>query len=207
MPLGTYAAEMAAAAAEGTPALGGESDVLSGEANEANGEEKENGLAEPETEEQRTSVEMKMEEADAEAGEEKPSAAADKATSAAVTEERAATVSQEATAAPEEPEQKPQQSPCHGNSEPTNDSATREAKEEPAEDGRCSGIDCEKGKTACEDAEKPSGAGGDLGDKRRPSVEISSSDGEPLSRMDSEDRLVRNEAAFFGPVLIISEAG
>ncbi|XP_034032178.1 LOW QUALITY PROTEIN: zinc finger protein AEBP2-like [Thalassophryne amazonica] len=36
----------------------------------------------------------------------------------------------------------------------------------------------------CEDGEKSSG-----GDKRRPSVEMSSSDGEPLSRMDSEDSI------------------
>lgn len=197
MPHGTYAAEMAAAAAEETPTLGGESDVLPAETKEGNGEEKEKALAEPETEEQRTSVEMKMEEADAEAGEEKPAAAADKATSEAVTDDRAATVNQEETAAPEEPELKPepQQSPGHGSSELANDNALKEAKEEPGEDSRCSGIDCEKSKTICEDGEKPSGGGGgggggELGDKRRPSVEISSSDGEPLSRMDSEDRLV-----------------
>ncbi len=192
MSNGTYAAEMADAAPEETPALSVENDVQPVETNEGNGEEKEKGLAGPETGEPRSGVEPKMEEVDAEAGEEKPAAAADKAASEAVTDEGAVTASQEATAAPEEPEQKPdsQQSPVDGNSEPAGDNAAKEAKEEPGEDSRCSGIDCEKSKTACEDGEKPSGGGGELGDKRRPSVEISSSDGEPLSRMDSEDRLV-----------------
>ncbi|XP_070763350.1 zinc finger protein aebp2-like [Enoplosus armatus] len=182
---------MAAAATGETPARSVENDVLLVETNEGNGEEKEKGLTEPETGEPRSSVEPKMEEVDAEAGEEKPAAAADKAASEAVTDECAVTVNQEATAAPEEPEPKPesQQSPGDGNSEPANDSSMKEAKEEPGEDSRCSGIDCEKSKTVCEDGEKPSGGGGELGDKRRPSVEISSSDGEPLSRMDSEDSI------------------
>lgn len=51
---------------------------------------------------------------------------------------------------------------------------------------------CVKGKDTSEDApesaEEKTNTGG--GDKRRASVEMSSSDGEPLSRMDSEDRLV-----------------
>lgn len=193
MSHGTSAAEMAAAATEETPALSAHGDVLSVEANEGNGEEKDRGPAEPETEEPRSSEEPKMEAVDAEAGEEKPAAAADKAASeAAATDDSAGAADQEATAPPEDPELKPepQQSPGEGNKEPATDTAIKEAKEEAGEDSRCSGIDCEKSKTVCEDGEKASGGGGELGDKRRPSVEISSSDGEPLSRVDSEDRLV-----------------
>ncbi|XP_051238068.1 zinc finger protein aebp2 [Dicentrarchus labrax] len=183
---------MAAAATEETPALSTESDALPVETNEGNGEGKEKALTEPETEEPLSSVEPKIEEVDAEVGEEKPAAAADKAASEAVTDDGAVTVEQESTAAPEEPEQKPEsrESPGGGSNEPANDSTAKEAKEEPGEDcSRCSGIDCEKSKTVCEDGEKPSGGGGELDDKRRPSVEISSSDGEPLSRMDSEDSI------------------
>ncbi|XP_076589949.1 zinc finger protein AEBP2-like [Chaetodon auriga] len=182
---------MAAAATEETTALSAESDVQPVETNEGDGEEKEKGLNEPETEEPGSSVEPKMEEVDAEAGEEKPAAAADKAASVAVTDDSAVTANQEATAAPEEPEQKPesQPSPGDGINDSAGDNALKEAKEEPGEDSRCSGMDCEKSKTVCEDGEKPSGGGGELGDKRRPSVEISSSDGEPLSRVDSEDSI------------------
>ncbi|KAM9352160.1 zinc finger protein aebp2-like [Symphorus nematophorus] len=183
---------MAAAATEETPALSAESDVPCVETNEGDGEEKEKVLTEQEAEEPSSGAEPKMEEVDAEASEEKPAAAVDKAASEAVTDDAAVTVNQEATAAPEEPEQKPetQQSPAgDGNDEPAGDNAMKEAKEEPGEDSRCSGMDCEKSKTVCEDGEKPSGGGGELGDKRRPSVEISSSDGEPLSRMDSEDSI------------------
>ncbi|XP_018521941.1 zinc finger protein aebp2 isoform X1 [Lates calcarifer] len=183
---------MAAAATEETPALSVEDDAPTVETNEGNGEEKEKGLTEAETEEPGSNVEPKIEEVGAEAGEEKPAeAASDKAASEAVTHDSAVTVNQEATPAPEEPEQKPdsEQSSGDGNSEPANDNTMKEAKEEAGEDSRCSGIDCEKSKTVCEDGEKPSGGGGELGDKRRPSVEISSSDGEPLSRMDSEDSI------------------
>ncbi|KAM8751492.1 zinc finger protein aebp2-like isoform 2-T2 [Acanthopagrus schlegelii] len=187
---------MAAAATEETPALSAHGDVLSVEANEGNGEEKDRGPAEPETEEPRSSEEPKMEAVDAEAGEEKPAAAADKAASeAAATDDSAGAADQEATATPEDPQLKPelkpepQQSPGEGNKEPATDTAIKEAKEEAGEDSRCSGIDCEKSKTVCEDGEKASGGGGELGDKRRPSVEISSSDGEPLSRVDSEDSI------------------
>ncbi|XP_070829113.1 zinc finger protein AEBP2-like [Chaetodon trifascialis] len=182
---------MAAAAAEETTTLSTESDVQPVETNEGDGEEKENGLNEPETEEPGSSVEPKMEEVDAEAGEEKPAAAADKAASEAVTNDSAVTANQEAAAAPEESEQKPesQQSPGDGNNDSVGDNALKETKEEPGEDSRCSGMDCEKSKTVCEDGEKPSGGGGELGDKRRPSVEMSSSDGEPLSRVDSEDSI------------------
>lgn len=182
---------MAAAAEEETPALSVDNDVATEETRESNSEEKGKGLAEPEAEEAGSGVETKMEEVDAEAGEEKPAAAADKAASEAVTDDNAATVNEAAPAAPEEPEQKPesQQSPGECNDEPADGKALKEAKEEPGEDSRCSGGNCEKSKTVCEDGEKPSGGGGDLGDKRRPSVEISSSDGEPLSRMDSEDSI------------------
>ena len=192
MSHGTYAAEMASAATEETSALSVHGDVLSVEANEGNGEEKERGLAEPETEEPRSSEEPKMEAVDAEAGEEKPAAAADKAASEAATDDSAGTDNQEATAASEDPGLKPepQQIPGECNKEPATDTAVKEAKEEPGEDSRCAGLDCEKSKTVCEDGEKANGGGGELGDKRRPSVEISSSDGEPLSRVDSEDRLV-----------------
>ncbi|XP_049928295.1 zinc finger protein AEBP2-like [Epinephelus moara] len=185
---------MAATAPEETPALTVDTDVPPAETKDGGVEEKEKAPAEPEREEPGSSVEPKMEEADTEAGEEKPAAAADKAASEAVTDDGAVTANQEAeeaaaVAAPEEPEQKPesQPSPGEGNTEPASDTALKEAKEEPGEDSRCSGINCEKSKTVCEDGEKA--GGGELGDKRRPSVEISSSDGEPLSRMDSEDSI------------------
>ncbi|KAL7402297.1 hypothetical protein ABVT39_012786 [Epinephelus coioides] len=185
---------MAATAPEETPALTVDTDVPPAETRDGDVEEKEKAPAEPEREEPGGSVEPKMEEADTEAGEEKPAAAADKAASEAVTDDGAVTANQEAeeaaaVAAPEEPEQKPesQPSPGEGNTEPASDTALKEAKEEPGEDSRCSGINCEKSKTVCEEGEKA--GGGELGDKRRPSVEISSSDGEPLSRMDSEDSI------------------
>ncbi|XP_069551234.1 zinc finger protein AEBP2-like isoform X2 [Brachyistius frenatus] len=174
---------MAAAATGETHAPSVESDAPPVRTNGGNGEEKEKGLNELEAEQPGATVKPKMEEVDAEAGEEKPAAAADKAASEVVTDDGAAAVSPETTAAPEEPEQRP----GDGNSESTNDSTIQKAKEEPGEDSRCSGIDCEKSKSVCEDGEKP--GGGELGDKRRPSVEISSSDGEPLSRMDSEDSI------------------
>ncbi|XP_068579709.1 zinc finger protein aebp2-like [Cebidichthys violaceus] len=184
-----YAAEMAAAATEETTALSVENDAPPVETNEG----KDEGRTEPETVEPGGSVEPKMEAVDAEADEEKkPAVAADKAASEAVTDDGAVPLNQEATAAPEEPERKMellQERPGEGINEPVVDNALKEAKEEPGEGSRCSGINCEKSQTVSEDAEKPSGGGGELGDKRRPSVEISSSDGEPLSRMDSEDSI------------------
>lgn len=181
---------MAAAAPEETPALKGEGegDAPPVEANDG----AESGLTEPETEAPRSGVEPKMEAVEADGGEEKPAAAADKAASEAVTEDSAVAINQEEPAAPEEPERKPesQQSPGDAGGEPASESPGKEAKEEPAEDSSgCPGMDCEKSKTVCEDGEKASGGGGELSDKRRPSVEISSSDGEPLSRMDSEDSI------------------
>ncbi|CAJ1056384.1 zinc finger protein aebp2-like isoform X2 [Xyrichtys novacula] len=194
---------MAAAATEETPAPTVEDDVPPAQTNKDNGEEKEKGLPEPETEEPPgSSVEPKMEEVDAEAGEEeKPAVAAvtaEKAASeAVVTDNGSETVEPETTAATEEREQEPVQRPGPEESsggDSNNDSGAnitiQKPKEEPGEDSRCSGIECEKSKTGCEDVKKPTGGGdGELGDKRRPSVEISSSDGEPLSRMDSEDSI------------------
>ncbi|KAM7396926.1 hypothetical protein PAMP_019929 [Pampus punctatissimus] len=175
------AVEMAATATEETPTLS----VVNEETTECDAQEKEKGLTEPETEKPGSSIEPKTLVTEVEASEEKPTAAADKAPSEAVTED-AVTFNQDATAAPEEAEQKPEtpESPgdSGGNDEAVGDNTTKEAKEEPGED-------CEKNKPGCEDAEKPSGGAGELDDKRRPSVEISSSDGEPLSRMDSEDSI------------------
>ncbi|XP_069384696.1 zinc finger protein AEBP2-like isoform X3 [Paralichthys olivaceus] len=182
---------MAAEPTGETPALAAENHAPSAGTSESNDEDKEKGLAEAEPAEPVPHVEPKMEEAGGEAGEEKPAEAADKAPSEAVAHDGPLTVNQEETAAPEEPEAKPEpeQSPGEGSSEPANHSAMKEAKEEPGEDSRCSEADCEKSKAVCEDGEKPSGGGTELDDKRRPSVEISSSDGEPLSRMDSEDSI------------------
>lgn len=159
-------------------------------------EKEEASSAEPETEERSSGVETKMEAAEAgEEEEEKPAASTDRE---AKSEEAAAAAAMgesrdETTAAVEERE------PCQRSGElcsgePADDSQPKEAKEEPGEDSRCSGMECEKSKAVCEDSDKPSSSSGGRGgaelDKRRPSVEISSSDGEPLSRMDSEDRWV-----------------
>jgi len=183
------AAEMASSATEGTTALAVENDATSAETTAAEGR----GEPEPgEPGEPGRSAAPKMEAVDAEAGEEKPAAAAGEAASEAVTDGSAVTV------CPGEPEQKIelQETPGGGNENPAADSALKEAKEEPGAGGRCSGINCEKSKTVREDGEKPGGGGGALGDKRRPSLEISSSDGEPLSRMDTEDRWVDGGTAY-----------
>ncbi|CAK6961611.1 zinc finger protein aebp2-like [Scomber scombrus] len=194
------AVEMAATATEETSTLSVVNDAPVEETTEGDGQEKEKGLTEPETEEPGSSVEPKTVETEAEAGEEKPAAPAEKAASEALTDDAAAG-NREETTAPEEAEQKQevkevqeaQESPGDGNvnNEPAGSNAMKEAtvKEGPAEESRCSGMDCEKSKPGCEDGEKPSSGAGELGDKRRPSVEISSSDGEPLSRMDSEDSI------------------
>ncbi|XP_075996800.1 zinc finger protein AEBP2-like isoform X2 [Genypterus blacodes] len=146
--------------------------------------------AEPKTEEPDGGVEVKMEEA--EAGEEKPAAEAEKAATQAGTD-GAVTDSLQATATAE-PQREPEarQSPGEEGAEPAGD----RTKEEQREESHCAGMEeCEKSKSVCEDGEKASGGGGgggggeELGDKRRPSVEMSSSDGEPLSRMDSEDSI------------------
>uniref|UniRef100_A0A672ZLJ8 AE binding protein 2 n=2 Tax=Sphaeramia orbicularis TaxID=375764 RepID=A0A672ZLJ8_9TELE len=167
------AVEMAATVPEETPAVSVGNDTPPEETTEGDGKEKDKGPDEPETEEPGGSVEPKNEEANAEAGEETTGAAADKAPSEAVTE-AVTDNDQEAAAAPEEAEPGEPKS-----EEPNNEPAMKEVKEEPGEERRCAGID----------GEKPSGGGGEMSDKRRPSVEISSSDGEPLSRMDSEDSI------------------
>lgn len=147
------------------------------------GEKKENGLTEPETGQHNNSSEPKMEEVAAESGEDKPVEAANKAAGEAAADAAASAATKETTAATEDSETQ-NRTEDHGNNENT----MKDTKVEPEEDSRSSGMDCEKSITVCEDGEKPSNGGGELGDKRRPSEEMSSSDGEPLSRMDSEDR-------------------
>ncbi|XP_053742180.1 zinc finger protein aebp2-like isoform X1 [Synchiropus splendidus] len=115
----------------------------------------------------------------AEAGEEKPVAAAEEAADEAA--EDAAPAANLEVAASKEPE-------VNIPSEES-ESATKEAKAEPAEENRCLVVECEKSKAGSDEADKPSSGSAELGDKRRPSVEMSSSDGEPLSRMDSEDSI------------------
>ncbi|XP_061679457.1 zinc finger protein aebp2-like [Syngnathoides biaculeatus] len=84
----------------------------------------------------------------------------------------------------------PQQNYAEISGEHLNCGTAKDAKAEPGEESRCSGMeDCDKSKPICEDGDKLSGGDAAVGDKRRPSVEISSSDGEPLSRMDSEDSI------------------
>lgn len=209
-------AEMADAVADETPPAVAV-DAPNAETSEGGRVEKdEAGSAEPETEERSGGVETKMEAAEA-GEEEKPAASTDRRAKSEEEEEAAAaTIGEsryETTAAAEE------RQPCLrsaelGGSEPADDSRPKEAKEEPGEDIRCSGMECEKSKAVCEDGDKPGGSGGagaELDNKRRPSLEISSSDGEPLSRMDSEDRWVRGVAAdggavpcFQAPVLVCS---
>lgn len=186
------AVEMAAVTAGETLSQGAGSDVTSGEVKD---EKKEKGPTKPEIEQPDSGVKPKMEEVDTEAGQEKPAIAANKAAREALADDTAPTATLEATAVHEEPQRSPESQLVQeeGNNDNSSDNMIKGAKEEPEDDSRCSGMDCEKNTAVCEDGEKPSGGGGELGDKRRPSVEISSSDGEPLSRMDSEDRLVREQ--------------
>lgn len=183
-------AEMADTVAEKTPAALVVDTPTSAMSEGGAVERDEASLAEPETEERSSGVETKMEAAEADQEEEKPAASTDRQ---AKSEEAAVAMDEsrdETTAAVEEPE------PCQrstelGGGDTADDSQPKGAKEEPGEDSRCSGMECEKSKAVCEDGDKPGGGGGGAElDKRRPSVEISSSDGEPLSRMDSEDRWV-----------------
>lgn len=163
---------MAAEGFEEKIASNGGSDVPPSETSEAESERKENGSAEPETEQAVSSAETKMEDVDyREAGK----------------EDAAPTGTEEATATHEEPEQRPPSRPCLGdnNNEQNGEITMKALKEEPDDDSRSSGIESDKSTSASEDGDKSSG--GDLGDKRRSSLEVSSSDGEPLSRMDSED--------------------
>ncbi|XP_077567750.1 zinc finger protein aebp2-like [Stigmatopora nigra] len=84
----------------------------------------------------------------------------------------------------------PRQNLADDNIERVVGDAAKCAKDEPEEEIQCSGIEeCDRSKATCEDGDKLSGGDAAPEDKRRPSVEISSSDGEPLSRMDSEDSI------------------
>lgn len=183
--------EMSANAPEESPSPGVESDAPLKNTPRGDGQEKAKCITEIKAEEPGSNVEMKMVGLQAEAGEEQPAVAADKAASEEV-KNVAVMVNQEATATSMELQSESRQSFGFGNNEPENSKTIKEAKEEPGEESQCSGMDCDKSKTSnvSEDGEKPCGGVGTLGDKRRSSVEISSSDGEPLSRMDSEDRLV-----------------
>uniref|UniRef100_A0A1A8LD19 AE binding protein 2 n=1 Tax=Nothobranchius pienaari TaxID=704102 RepID=A0A1A8LD19_9TELE len=182
---------MAAVPAEEATSLRAEDGVPPGGAYEEDAKKKEEGLNEPETEQRGSSIEPKMEEVDAEASEEeKPATSVDKAAREVDKDHGATAVTPEGTTAPEEPGQRLESRPSleDGSTEPTGDISIKDAKEEPDDDSsRCSGIDCEKSAAVGNEGEKPGGGGGELGDKRRTSLEISSSDGEPLSRLDSED--------------------
>ncbi|XP_056137869.1 zinc finger protein AEBP2-like isoform X2 [Lampris incognitus] len=149
----------------------------------------EKGLPDPRQEEPGGSVVLKTEEADGDAGDERPAAAAEEAEAA--TEAAAATVNDEAAPAAGEPEEKRdvRKGPAGCEGPAREESALKEIKDEETGGSRCPEVDCEKSKPACEDAEKSSSARAELGDKRRASIEMSSSDGEPLSRMDSEDSI------------------
>nr|XP_061812920.1 zinc finger protein aebp2-like [Nerophis lumbriciformis] len=84
----------------------------------------------------------------------------------------------------------PHQNLADDNAERVSCDAAKGTKDEPEEESRCSGMEeCDRSKVSCEDGDKLSGGDTAPDDKRRPSVEISSSDGEPLSRMDSEDSI------------------
>lgn len=179
---------MAAVPAEQTTALGAGSDAPPGETNESDPEKKENGLSEPETEQTGSSGEPKMDAA----GEKKPATTTDKAARDVRADGGAAAVTREGAAVSEEPEERPESRPSleEGSDEHAGDDTVKDAKEEPDDDSRCSVVDSEKtvSNGACEDGDKNSGGG----DKRRTSVEISSSDGDQLSRLDSEDRSVES---------------
>ncbi|KAL6106526.1 aebp2 [Pungitius sinensis] len=177
-------------AAEGPAAMGVESVAASVDTREGDGgEEDEGGPSEPETGGPGGSAEPTLSASDAAAAEEEPAvAAAEKAPRDAVTS-GGVRANPEATAAPEEPQRKmeSQGKPGEGNNEPGAVDASKETKEGPGEGGRCPGTDCPKSETVGEDGEIARGGGGEPHEERRQSVEISSSDGEPLSRMDSED--------------------
>ncbi|CAL8359531.1 unnamed protein product [Lota lota] len=140
-------------------------------------------LPESKMEQPGDSVEPKMEDADAETGE-TPAAAAPEAVAQATTD--AAAANEEETA---DDLEKPAPRDCEVSS--SDSQMVKPIKEEQREDSRSPEMNSEKSKAVCEDSDKNSGGGGggELSDKRRTSVEMSSSDGEPLSRMDSEDSI------------------
>ncbi|XP_061773083.1 zinc finger protein AEBP2-like isoform X2 [Nerophis ophidion] len=73
------------------------------------------------------------------------------------------------------------QSQPRQDSDPGDGHTARDSKEESG----CLALVCDKSKASVEDDKVKSGDG----DTRRPSLEVSSSDGEPLSRVDSEDSI------------------
>ncbi|KAM3870538.1 zinc finger protein aebp2-like [Diretmus argenteus] len=190
---------MAATATEATPAQNDgprKTEEEEEEEEKEEGGEEERGLPDPETEQPAGGVELKMEEADgaaAAAAREADGAAAAAAareaaretvTDAAVT----VTVNTEATAATgEEPRRKAEPEKRAGEpGGPANGATVRGPKEEQREE-RAPEMESEKSKGTGEDGAKPGGGGGgggggglvvELSDKRRPSVEMSSSDGE-----------------------------
>ncbi|XP_077425435.1 zinc finger protein aebp2-like [Vanacampus margaritifer] len=181
------ATEMADPASEVTPPVTVDSCASVKDENNTEG----NGKPEAETVEAAGCGESKMVELKAEAGE-----AAEKAASEAPTIDVPEAVNLEATPSPretqlpsEEVPSDPQQNFAEDDGERVGCDTEKDAKEEPGEESRCSGMEeCDK-KPTCEEGDKLSGGDAALGDKRRPSVEMSSSDGEPLSRMDSEDSI------------------
>ncbi|KAM8891873.1 zinc finger protein AEBP2-like isoform 2-T2 [Spinachia spinachia] len=176
---------MAAAAAGEVGALCVENVAASADANEGNGGGGDSGPSEPETAEPGGGDAPKGESSDA-------AVAAEEAPRDAVTD-ACARADPEATAAPEEaqPKMESRGEPGEGSDERAAVNALEGAKEEPrGGGGGGGGGGCrQKSRTVREDGEKARGGGGELEPKRRPSLEISSSDGEPSSRLDSEDSI------------------
>ncbi|XP_056455274.1 zinc finger protein aebp2-like isoform X2 [Gadus chalcogrammus] len=165
---------------------------------ESRGEDMTGDRAESKMQQPGDNVEPKMEDADAGRTGVKPAAAPEEAVARArLTDDAAAAAAhdEEKAEGPEKP------TPGDGGGSPLSDKQTVEPsqiKEEQREVNQApETMKSENGKAACEDGDKNSvgggggggGGGGELSDKRRTSVEISSSDGEPLSRMDSEDSI------------------
>ncbi|XP_033824311.1 zinc finger protein AEBP2-like isoform X2 [Periophthalmus magnuspinnatus] len=179
------AVEMSATASEEAPADGVENDSPPEKTTEEDGgEAKAKDPSAPEEKEAGRTAEPDRATPKAEAGEEEPAADREKAANEPASDRQAS----EATTSAEEQVGTKSEPQDIENNATANENTAKEAKEEPGEESRCEEVmDCEKSKA--EDGEKSSSAGGEIGDKRRPSVEISSSDGEPLSRMDSEDSI------------------
>ncbi|KAM9815638.1 zinc finger protein aebp2-like isoform 1-T1 [Syngnathus typhle] len=178
---------MAASASEVTPAA--IADICALGENETQTDE--DGKTEAKSVQPASCRETKMEELKAEAGE-----VAEQAASETPLIDDPEAVNQETTPALRNTELPSDEMP----SEPPQDFAVdngdrvgcvteKDAKGESGEESRCSGIEEGDKKPTCEEGDKLSGGDAALGDKRRPSVEMSSSDGEPLSRMDSEDSI------------------
>ena len=134
-------------------------------------------------------VEMKTEEANGKAGEVKP---VEEALVVAVAATTGCEDEDQLVPEFEKEEKKILEQHRPADCDATVDNAVKEMKLEQGDESQSSISDCMKSKAASNDgAEEKSGTRSmELGNKRRTSVEMSSSDGEPLSRMDSEDRLV-----------------